>query len=90
MMLSLGTVVEIEGTDSNNYKILIINRKTKNKLLNIESDYLGVVYPYGYMENAKVVYFNKEQVKNVLYDGYSDSIDQLMLDLLSHIEETND
>jgi len=53
-------------------------------------DYIGCLYPVGYMGNEKMVLFNHEDIGKVYCVGYSDDEDQGFKEILKEIiEESN-
>jgi hypothetical protein len=79
--LALGTVVVMKGTAQ---KVMIIQRAVT---INDEGkekyfDYGSVLYPEGLIK-ANVIYFTKEDIFEVLNNGYSDEDDKIFVKQLN-------
>jgi len=77
----LGTVVGITGTDK---KFMIVARAISIKLNGGEKsffDYGGVIYPEGLIGN-NIVYFQDNDISDVVFEGYADSRNQDYVDRL--------
>ncbi|KRL92519.1 DUF4176 domain-containing protein [Limosilactobacillus equigenerosi] len=78
-MLSIGSIVYLEGGDQ---KLMIIGQgqiMEQNKQ-QVYFDYVACQYPSG-IDPEEVYYFNKEDIAEVVFDGYRDEesykVDQL-------------
>lgn len=68
--LTLGTVVDVK-VDDKEFSIMIVAKNLNNdKGLHI--DYMGVVYPYGYVRGTDFVYFNKDLIKSIIHKSEKD------------------
>lgn len=80
--LPLGTVVILnEGKK----KLLIYGRKQTDIKTNIEYDYVSCLYPEGNINQDYMFLFNEEDIKEVIFRGYSNSEDEEFLDKLNEI-----
>lgn len=73
-MLPIGSIVYLrEGTK----KIMILNRGPLVVLENETKifDYSGCVYPVGLVQD-EVLYFNQENIDQVLFEGFSDEAEE--------------
>jgi hypothetical protein len=80
-MLPIGTIVYLkEGTS----KIMILNRCPiiKSNDENVLFDYSGAIYPLG-LDNKKTLYFNKENIDQVVFKGYTDEEDERYIKLVN-------
>jgi len=74
-ILPVGSVVTL--TDGDGQKILIIGRA---QLYNHEGtlgyfDYSAVLYPHGVMNGNEFVFFNHEDIKEIIFVGYRDEME---------------
>ena len=77
-LLPLGSIVIIEG----GYRKYVIVARALQVNVNGENqffDYGACFYPDGIVGN-KVNYFQNKDVKKVIFEGYSDSDDQMMVE----------
>ncbi len=66
-LLALGSIVELKNMKD---KVLIIG---VNQMSGKEKyDYIGCTHPYGYMSVDELLVFNKDAIKNVIFNGYFD------------------
>lgn len=66
-LLPLGTLVKLSNT---NNKILIIGFRGIDDRKEI-FDYIGLIYPFGFVDREKVVLFNSELIKDIVQLGYN-------------------
>lgn len=73
-ILSLGSIVYLKN---NHNKLMVISRGAIYNKEGEESyfDYLACNYPRG-LENDRAVFFNNEDIDQILYYGYNDEEDQ--------------
>lgn len=65
--LPIGTIVKIKNC---NYKIIIVGYNGINQHKNLTFDYVGFVYPYGFLERKNTLLFNADIIENIYYMGY--------------------
>ena len=68
-LLALGSIVVLNGGYK---KLMIIGRMQKLW------DYLGVLYPEGYLGDNYKFLFNNEDISEVIFEGYSDLEDETL------------
>ena len=74
-LLPLGSIVVLK----NGYKkLMIIGRKQIQQSENKIWDYLGVLYPEGYLGDNYKFLFNNEDISEVIFEGYSDLEDETL------------
>ena len=69
-ILPIGSVVLLEGAED---FLMIIGYLPKG-IDNVERDYMGVVYPIGLMDISDVKAFNREDIREVIFEGDKDNI----------------
>lgn len=70
MKYNIGTICNLKNSD---VKILIIGYDGKSiKSPNYVFNYIGVVFPEGFIDNNKLCYFNNEHIGEIISLGYSD------------------
>ena len=65
-LLPIGSIIKLGKT---NYTVLICGyggRGSSNKVY----DYIGIIYPYGFISKDNIISFNKEKITEVLFEGY--------------------
>lgn len=65
--LPIGTVVKLKTTNEVELKVMVIGRTLRVEETNYQ--YSGVVYPYGFVGEDTGVFFNEEQIEEVIYEG---------------------
>lgn len=79
MILPIGTIVYLaEG----NQKICILNRGAviEQHGQEVYFDYTGALYPNG-LDPEQVYYFNREDIDEVVWEGYRDSEEERFINL---------
>lgn len=70
-LLPIGTVVSI-GDEKDGYIPVVIagygGQNSENKIY----DYIGFVFPYGYISRDKIIIFDTSLIHQVLHKGYED------------------
>lgn len=70
-LLPIGTVVSV-GSEQNGYMPVVIagygGKNSKNKIY----DYIGFLFPYGYISRDKVIVFESSLIHEVIHKGYED------------------
>lgn len=83
--LPLGSIVILKGGVK---KLMIISRGLVVKLNDEEQffDYGGVHYPEGLM-GEQIAYFNHDGVIKIVYNGYSDDDDKMMVGAINEFRD---
>lgn len=74
-LLSLGSIVVLKGGFK---KLMIIGRMQLQGEEEKLWDYLGVLYPEGYLGDSYKFLFNNEDVDKIIFEGYSDLEDEAL------------
>lgn len=75
----VGSVVRLKGAEKNLIVIGILQfQMEKEKIY----DYMGVVYPEGYIGAVSCALFNHEDIEEVIFQGYHDKERQAYLQLM--------
>lgn len=84
---ALGSIVLLEGGIK---KILITSRGliVKKEDKEIFFDYAGVLYPEGLVSD-KIVYFNHDNITKVIFEGYTDDDDEIVVNNINKFLEQN-
>ena len=72
-LLALGSIVVLNGGYK---KLMIIGRMQLQGKEEKLWDYLGVLYPEGYLGDNYKFLFNNEDISEVIFEGYSDLEDE--------------
>lgn len=67
-LLPIGSVVKLSGKQ----KTMILGIKVKNFKTSEIFDYIAVLYPEGYVGPLGFLFFNHEEIKEVVFTGYED------------------
>lgn len=78
--LPIGTVVVLNKGEK---KLMIYGRKQINIKDNVEYDYVSCLYPEGNINKDYMFLFNNEDIKEVIFRGYSNSEEEEFLDKLN-------
>ena len=83
-ILEIGTVVYLKKGIK---KVMIIGRMVGREIDNKRqfNDYVGVFYPEGLIRQ-EVLFFNNENIDKVLYHGYSDEDNEVLVERLKRFE----
>ena len=68
-ILPLGSIIVLKG-DSR--KLVICGRKQIHIKLAKTFDYMGFLYPHGYVDEYHTYLFNEEDIETIVFRGYSD------------------
>ena len=80
--LPIGSVVILnDGTK----KLMIYGRKQTEVKTNVEYDYVSCLYPEGNINQEYMFLFNNEDIKEVIFRGYSNTEEEQFLDKLNEI-----
>lgn len=85
-MYPIGTIILLNEGER---KIMILNRGAlyENEEGQIDYfDYSGCIYPVGIDPQVPVIYFNEENIAQVIHEGYRDSEEQKFLELYKEWE----
>ena len=74
-LLALGSIVVLNGGHK---KLMIIGRMQLQGKEEKLWDYLGVLYPEGYLGDNYKFLFNNEDISEVIFEGYSDLEDETL------------
>lgn len=74
-LLALGSIVVLNGGYK---KLMIIGRMQLHGKEEKLWDYLGVLYPEGYLGDNYKFLFNNEDISEVIFEGYSDLEDETL------------
>lgn len=74
-LLALGSIVVLKGGYK---KLMIVGRMQLQGEEEKLWDYLGVLYPEGYLGNDYTFLFNNEDIDEVIFKGYSDLEDEAL------------
>lgn len=80
--LPIGTVVVLNNGEKT---LMIYGRKQINIKDNVEYDYVSCLYPEGNINQEYMFLFNNEDIKEVIFRGYSNSEEEEFLDKLNEI-----
>ena len=88
-MQSIGTIVLLKEGER---KIMILNLGAlrENEEGEIEYfDYSGCIYPVGVDPQVPMIYFNDENIAEIIYGGYTDAEEEKYLELYKEWERSN-
>ena len=77
--LPIGSVVTLRGGSQ---PVMIYGRKQKNMKNNTTWDYVACMYPEGNIGDEYTIFFDGEDIANVLFKGFQTKIDIEMQKLL--------
>ena len=87
-LLPVGSIVLLEGGEK---RLAIIGVKQTNEGgTGLLYDYLGVVYPEGYIGSDFEYLFNHEDIKEIIYRGFEDEERVAFIERLSTFYANND
>lgn len=67
--LPIGAIIKLNGAEA---PLMIIGYLPKG-IDNKQRDYMGIIYPTGITNINDIRAFNKEDIKEILYNGYENS-----------------
>jgi len=79
-LLPIGSVVTLEGGDK---KTMIFGVKQVANNEETEYDYIGVLYPEGFLGGNYQFLFNHEDIQEVVFRGYEDDARKEFIEKLS-------
>lgn len=83
-LLPVGSVVFLKSAVK---KVMIIGIKQKNQQNDTLYDYVGVLYPEGYINNKILFNFNHEDIMDIVYRGYENSEQEEFLEMVHETME---
>ena len=81
-LLPVGSVVFLQTAVK---KVMIIGIKQRNQENHTTYDYVGVLYPEGYISNKVLFNFNHKDVMDIVYRGYENSEQEDFLKMVQEI-----
>lgn len=86
-LLPIGSVVLLKEGEK---RLMIYGIKQTELESNQEFDYIGVIYPEGYLGDVGVFLFNHEDIKKVYFLGMNDMERQTFMDRLDEFYKSED
>lgn len=68
-LLPIGSVVRLKGGKK---RVMIFGIKQTDKGTGVEHDYIGVVYPEGYLREDLQFFFEHANIEEVVFRGFED------------------
>ncbi len=81
----IGTVVILTGGDR---PLMIYGRRQKQQTTGLLWDYVACLYPEGNLDEEHTVFFQNEEIENVLFTGYLSEFEERMQDILNAKSKT--
>ncbi|MBM7643751.1 DUF4176 domain-containing protein [Streptococcus loxodontisalivarius] len=75
-ILPLGSVVTLANNNQNKFMIISRGILTEKGDGVVYFDYSGVVIPQGMVNPNELYFFNKDNIDQILFEGYNDSEEQ--------------
>lgn len=72
--LPMGSIVLLKGGWK---RVMIYGRKQKHLESNKEYDYIACLYPEGNLRADKCVFFNNEDIAEIIHRGFTDEEDEV-------------
>lgn len=82
-----GSVVRLDVEADIEVDFIIVGRLLQNPNNNEIMDYIGVVYPFGFVSEKSFVGFNHDQIIEVLHEGYNDERNSQISEILKQKSE---
>ncbi|NCB70396.1 MAG: DUF4176 domain-containing protein [Clostridia bacterium] len=84
--LPIGSIVLLNGTEK---ALMVYGRKQIHLESGKEFDYIGCLYPEGYINDELTIFFNNDQIANVVHEGFSDQSESAFVnEYLGHVENS--
>lgn len=80
----IGTVITLIG---GNRSLMIYGRRQKQENTGITWDYVACLYPEGNISDRETVFFQNDEIDNVLFEGYTCEAEMRMQDIINKSEE---
>lgn len=89
-ILSIGSIVEVDMKNLEQ-EVMIIGRFMKDANNNKMYDYMGVLYPYGFLDPEQIILFDEIAIKEIKFEGYINKEElELSNKLLEELEHKNE
>jgi hypothetical protein len=85
-LLPIGTVVILKGTPK---KIMIIGIKQRDQKNNTLFDYIGVLYPEGFITKEVFFRFNHQDIESIVFKGYENNEQKEFLRKVNEVLKEN-
>jgi len=82
-LLPLGSIVLLENGEK---KIMIYGRRQNAVKTNEKYDYVACLYPEGNISDEFTYLFNHSDIREVVFEGFSDDDDKAFLEYLATIK----
>ena len=86
-LMPIGSVVRLREAEKT---LMIIGIKQRNEEKGTVKDYIGVLYPEGYLNREVFFTFDQEDIKETLFEGYHSEDQEDFLDQVSKVLEEQD
>lgn len=80
-LLPAGSVVLLEGGEK---RLMVIGVKQTKQDTGEEYDYIGLLYPEGYIDDEGLYMFNHEDIQMVYFRGYEDGERENFVEMLEN------
>lgn len=81
-LMPIGSVVCLKETEK---KLMIIGIKQLNEEKGTVKDYIGVMYPEGYLNKEVFFTFDQEDVEETIFEGYRSREQETFLEQVSEV-----
>lgn len=86
-ILAIGSIVKVNMNNLKN-DIMIIGRIVRDTESDCLYDYMGVLYPYGFLNPEQIILFNEEGIDEVIFEGYISKEEiKLSKEILNELEK---
>lgn len=85
--LANGSVVRLGVEADIDVDFIIVGRLLQNPNNNEIMDYIGVVYPFGFVSEKSFVGFNHDQIIEILHNGFTDDRNDHISEILKQKRE---
>jgi len=85
MLYPIGSIVLLKGA---NKKLCIYGRKQIQLSTNTLYDYIGCIYPEGFIDENNSYLFNHSDIDTVIYEGFKNYEEVEFQNILSSIKES--
>lgn len=84
--LPIGSIVLLKGTEK---PLMIYGRKQTHLKSGNKFDYIGCLYPEGYITDELTIFFNNDQIANIVHEGFADQNEVAFVnEYLEHVENS--
>lgn len=84
-ILPIGSVVLLKKALKKIVVIGLFPTQTTHTVEEVTYDYMGLPYPEGYMGENTVLFFDKDQIQEIVFRGYDDDERKFMLGAMKKI-----